>query len=211
MWLGILCGGIVTAFLMSFRVKYALITGIALVSILSWPRNTAVTYFPHGEDGDSRFEFFKQVVSFHPHPEDAQCLEWNVGQHGSQFALALFTFLYVDIIDATATLYSMVRFCGVVDPKDGDFPDPPLRTARMLLVSRSDRCSVVLRSLLLLKVVLDRRGRSHRAHCHGHGHLLPVLHLLRPHIRIHPPLGDGVHLGSGQYRFWSALDALFSR
>jgi AGZA family xanthine/uracil permease-like MFS transporter len=49
-------------------------------------------------------------------------LDWNLGEHGSQFALALLTFLYVDIIDATATLYSMVRFCGVVDPRDGDFP-----------------------------------------------------------------------------------------
>ena len=36
MW-AIFGGGIVTAFLMSFRVKYALIVGIALVSILSWP------------------------------------------------------------------------------------------------------------------------------------------------------------------------------
>ena len=122
MWLGILCGGIVTAFLMSFRVKYALITGIALVSILSWPRNTAVTYFPHNQDGDARFDFFKQVISFHPIGKTLNALEWNVGAHGSQFALALFTFLYVDIIDATATLYSMVRFCGVVDPNDGDFP-----------------------------------------------------------------------------------------
>lgn len=49
-------------------------------------------------------------------------LDWQFTTEGSQFALALFTFLYVDIIDATATLYSMVRFCGVVDPKDGDFP-----------------------------------------------------------------------------------------
>lgn len=40
----------------------------------------------------------------------------------SQFVLALFTFLYVDIVDATATLYSMVRFCGVINPGDGDFP-----------------------------------------------------------------------------------------
>lgn len=37
MWTAIFGGGIVTAFLMSFRVKYALIVGIALVSILSWP------------------------------------------------------------------------------------------------------------------------------------------------------------------------------
>ena len=49
-------------------------------------------------------------------------LDWHFTTEASQFALALFTFLYVDIIDATATLYSMVRFCGVVNPKDGDFP-----------------------------------------------------------------------------------------
>jgi AGZA family xanthine/uracil permease-like MFS transporter len=122
MWLGIMCGGIVTAFLMSFRVKYALIAGIALVSILSWPRNTSITYFPNTPEGNDRFNFFKQVVTFHPIENTLNALDWDVGKYGSQFALALFTFLYVDIIDATATLYSMVRFCGVVDPKDGDFP-----------------------------------------------------------------------------------------
>lgn len=49
-------------------------------------------------------------------------LDWAFEAPASQFALALFTFLYVDIIDATATLYSMVRFCGVVRDSDGDFP-----------------------------------------------------------------------------------------
>ena len=49
-------------------------------------------------------------------------IDWSFDASASHFALALFTFLYVDIVDATATLYSMVRFCSVVDPKDGDFP-----------------------------------------------------------------------------------------
>lgn len=85
-------------------------------------RNTAITYFPHTEEGNSRYEFFKHVVSFHPIKHTLAKLDWDLSANGSQFALALFTFLYVDIIDATATLYSMVRFCGVVDPKNGDFP-----------------------------------------------------------------------------------------
>lgn len=34
----------------------------------------------------------------------------------------MFTMLYVDIIDTTATLYSMARFSGVVNPETGDFP-----------------------------------------------------------------------------------------
>jgi adenine/guanine/hypoxanthine permease len=48
--------------------------------------------------------------------------DWDVTAAGRHFALALFTFLYVDIIDASATLYSMARFSGVVDPETGDFP-----------------------------------------------------------------------------------------
>ncbi|KAI1012405.1 hypothetical protein LB504_012803 [Fusarium proliferatum] len=122
LWVAVFCGGIVTAFLMAFRVKYALILGIALVSVLSWPRNTPITYFPHTDEGDSRFDFFSQVVMWHPIERTLNQLDWSFGGSASQFALALFTFLYVDIIDATATLYSMVRFCGVVNPRDGDFP-----------------------------------------------------------------------------------------
>lgn len=37
MWLGITGGGIVTAYLMAYRVKSAMIVGILLVSIVSWP------------------------------------------------------------------------------------------------------------------------------------------------------------------------------
>ncbi|KAF4980625.1 hypothetical protein FDECE_17841 [Fusarium decemcellulare] len=122
LWVAVFAGGIVTAFLMAFRIKYALIIGIALVSILSWPRNTSITYFPYTPEGDSRFEFFKQVVVWHPMEKTLNQLEWAFDAPASQFALALFTFLYVDIIDATATLYSMVRFCGVMNPRDGDFP-----------------------------------------------------------------------------------------
>ncbi|KAF4964825.1 hypothetical protein FSARC_7287 [Fusarium sarcochroum] len=122
LWVAVFCGGIVTAFLMAFRIKYALVIGIALISVLSWPRNTPITYFPHTPEGDSRFDFFKQVVVWHPIERTLNQLDWSFGESASQFALALFTFLYVDIIDATATLYSMVRFCGVVNPRDGDFP-----------------------------------------------------------------------------------------
>jgi AGZA family xanthine/uracil permease-like MFS transporter len=39
--------------------------GILLVSIISWPRTTPVTLFPHTAVGDSNFDFFKKVVAFH--------------------------------------------------------------------------------------------------------------------------------------------------
>jgi adenine/guanine/hypoxanthine permease len=85
-------------------------------------RNTTFTYFPHTQAGDDMFDFFKQVIAFHPIQHTLAAQDWNIAGAGGHFALALFTFLYVDIIDATATLYSMARFSGVVDPDTGDFP-----------------------------------------------------------------------------------------
>ncbi|KAL2074555.1 hypothetical protein VTL71DRAFT_8333 [Oculimacula yallundae] len=122
LWIGIMGGGVLTAFLMSYRIKSAIIIGIAFVSVISWPRNTTFTFFPHTEAGDSKFNFFKKVVAFHPIQNTFVAQDWNVAAAGGHFALALATFLYVDIIDATATLYSMARFSGVVDPESGDFP-----------------------------------------------------------------------------------------
>ncbi|KAL8300676.1 hypothetical protein RB593_010151 [Gaeumannomyces tritici] len=121
MWLGIF-GGLLTAWLMAFRVRSAIIIGVAAVSILSWPRNTSISYFPHTEEGDSRFEFFSRIVEFHPIKHTLSAQEWDLTGKGARFMIALVTFLYVDIIDCTATLYSMARFCGKVDEKDGDFP-----------------------------------------------------------------------------------------
>ena len=122
LWLGIFCGGVFTAFLMMYRVKGAIIAGIFLVSIISWPRDSPVTYFPHTPAGDASFDFFKKVVTFHPIKKVLVAQDWDIGgEHAGQFALALITFLYVDILDATGTLYSMARFCGAIDEDTGDF------------------------------------------------------------------------------------------
>lgn len=121
MWVGIMCGGVLTTFLMIYRVKGAVIIGILLVSIISWPRNTPVTYFPHNPIGDDSFSFFKEVVAFHPIKSTLNVQDWNIGSYGKQFGLAMITFLYVDILDATGTLYSMARFAGLMDPVTQDF------------------------------------------------------------------------------------------
>ena len=68
------------------------------------------------------FDFFKTVVGFHPIQKVLQANYWSVSSDPAQFVLALFTFLYVDILDCTATLYSMARFAGVADTEKGDFP-----------------------------------------------------------------------------------------
>ncbi|KAF9895329.1 hypothetical protein FE257_000233 [Aspergillus nanangensis] len=121
MWIGIFCGGFLTAFLMLYRVKGAVIMGILLVSIISWPRPTPVTYFPHTELGDSMFDFFKRVVTFHPIKHTLVAQDWDISSHGAQFGLAFITFLYVDILDTTGTLYSMARFAGTIDERTQDF------------------------------------------------------------------------------------------
>jgi len=107
---------------MLYKTKSAIVIGILVVSIISWPRDTSFTYFPHTEDGDNRFEFFKKVVTFHPIKHTLNAIDWDITKAGSHFTLALFTLLYVDICDTTGTLYSMARFAGVVDLATGEFP-----------------------------------------------------------------------------------------
>ena len=109
-------------------------------------RNTPFTYFPHNEDGDSRFEFFKHIVYFHPIHGTLVAQDWNIAGADRHFVLALFTFLYVDIIDASATLYSMARFSGVVNTETGDFPRSTLAycsDAAMISIGSLFGCSPV--------------------------------------------------------------------
>jgi AGZA family xanthine/uracil permease-like MFS transporter len=122
MWLGIFCGGIFTAFLMMYRVKGAIIAGILLVSFISWPRDTPVTFFPRTTQGNNSFDFFKKVIAFHPIKKVLVAQDWYItGENAGQFAVALVTFLYVDILDCTGTLYSMARYCGAIDEDTQDF------------------------------------------------------------------------------------------
>jgi len=106
---------------MLYRVKGAIIAGILLVSIISWPRGTAVTYFPYTPLGDDAFDFFKKVVAFSPIKHTLGVLDFDISGYGGQFGLAFISFLYVDILDATGTLYSMARFGGFLDERTQDF------------------------------------------------------------------------------------------
>ncbi|KII84775.1 hypothetical protein PLICRDRAFT_179116 [Plicaturopsis crispa FD-325 SS-3] len=118
-WLGVFIGGFLTVLLMVYRIKGAMLIGIFLTSIISWPRPTSVTYFPHTEAGDELFAFFKQVVTFHPLGVVGNVLDYNYGKGKVWYALV--TFLYVDILDTTGTLYSMAKFAGLRDPVTMDF------------------------------------------------------------------------------------------
>ncbi|KAF8151727.1 xanthine/uracil permease [Crassisporium funariophilum] len=119
MWLGIFVGGIFTLLLMMYRVRGAILIGIVLTSIISWPRPTSVTYFPHTVAGDALFDYFKQVVTFHKLTKVGNALDYHYGNGKVWYALV--TFLYVDILDTTGTLYSMAKFAGLRDPVTLDF------------------------------------------------------------------------------------------
>ncbi|CAE6412824.1 unnamed protein product [Rhizoctonia solani] len=119
MWLGIFVGGIFTTLLLLYRVRGAIIIGILLVSIISWPRTTSVTLFPHTAVGDSNFDFFKKVVTFHKLEKIGNALDYNYAK--GHVWIALITFLYVDLFDTTGTLYSMAKFSGVINPRTRDF------------------------------------------------------------------------------------------
>ncbi|PPQ66694.1 hypothetical protein CVT26_009554 [Gymnopilus dilepis] len=119
MWLGIFTGGIFTLLLMMYRVRGAILLGILLTAIISWPRPTPVTYFPHTVAGDALFDFFKKVVTFHKLEKVGNVIDYNYGK--GKVWYALITFLYVDILDTTGTLYSMAKFAGLRDPVTFDF------------------------------------------------------------------------------------------
>ncbi|KAF9329312.1 hypothetical protein BG006_007575 [Podila minutissima] len=117
-WMGVL-GLFLISILVLFQVKGAILIGILFVAVISWFRNTEVTYFPHDPIGDSRFDYFKQVVSFHTIQKTLGVMHFDLGS--GEFWLSLITFLYVDILDTTGTMFSMAQFAGFMDPKTGDF------------------------------------------------------------------------------------------
>jgi len=119
MWLGVFLGGFLTVLLMLYRIKGSILIGIVLVSVISWPRPTPITYFPHTVAGDALFDYFKKVVTFHPLTKVGNAIDYHYGNARVWYALV--TFLYVDILDTTGTLYSMAKFAGLRDPVTLDF------------------------------------------------------------------------------------------
>ncbi|XP_050211264.1 adenine/guanine permease AZG1 [Mercurialis annua] len=113
LWLGIV-GFVIIAYCLVKNIKGAIIYGIVFVTAVSWFRNTSVTAFPDTVAGNSAYEYFKKVVDVHVIKSTAGALSFkSIGK--GYFWEALITFLYVDILDTTGTLYSMARFAGFLD------------------------------------------------------------------------------------------------
>ncbi|KAL7542897.1 hypothetical protein ACHAXR_012777 [Thalassiosira sp. AJA248-18] len=116
LWLGIL-GMMIIAIALAYKSKLSFIYGIAFVTIVSWFRGTAVTYFPDDPAGNARFDYFKKVV-------DVTGLDLLLAPFTSDLAnagIALFTMLYVDFLDTSGTLLGIVNSMGLID-EEGNFP-----------------------------------------------------------------------------------------
>jgi len=103
-WMGIL-GMMIMAIMLAYKQNSAFICGIGLVTITSWFRYTAITYFPDTEAGDDRFDYFSQVVAVSPLNKLVTPFTTDLAGSG----LAIFTMLYVDLLDTSVRLFS--AFC----------------------------------------------------------------------------------------------------
>jgi len=119
-WIGIV-GTLMMIILLAYKVRSSFIIGIAFVTFISWIPNTAVTYFGEDALGQSRYDYFKNVVS-------VEKLDMITGKYdfgaanGGDFGVALVTLLYVDFLDTSGTLLAIVSSMGLVD-EEGDFPN----------------------------------------------------------------------------------------
>ncbi|KAL2555845.1 Adenine/guanine permease AZG1 [Forsythia ovata] len=137
-WLGVI-GFVIIAYCLVKNIKGAMIYGIIFVTAVSWFRNTKVTAFPNTPTGNSSYKYFKKVVDIHKIETTAAALSFkSIGK--AYFWEALITFLYVDILDTTGTLYSMARFAGFTD-SHGDFEG-------QYFAFMSDASAIVVGSLL---------------------------------------------------------------
>lgn len=117
-WLGIV-GLIIISYCLMKKVKGAMIYGILFVTLISWIRDTQVTYFPNTLQGNQSFQYFKKIVDVHRIESTAGAFSFAEFKK-TELWVALVTFLYVDLLDTTGTLYSMAKFAGFVDEK-GEF------------------------------------------------------------------------------------------
>ncbi|KAK9811846.1 hypothetical protein WJX72_011125 [[Myrmecia] bisecta] len=110
-WLG-LSGLILIGILMSRSVKGSIMCGILFVTIVAWIPNTKASYLGANTSipgGEARLAYFKHVVDVPNLSKTGAAISF-AGFTNGQLWIALITFLYVDFLDATGTLFSMANF-----------------------------------------------------------------------------------------------------
>ncbi|KAI4302650.1 hypothetical protein MLD38_038370 [Melastoma candidum] len=138
LWLG-LVGFMLMAYFIVKNKKGAMIYGIIFVTVISWFRNTAVTAFPNTELGNSAYNYFKKIIDVHSIKNTAGALSFKDAKK-FDFWVIVATFLYIDVLEATGTLFSMAKFAGMTDD-NGTFEG-------QYFAFMADAASIVVGSLL---------------------------------------------------------------
>lgn len=145
-WLGIFGGGLMVLLMMK-NVRASILYGVVFVTIIAWIPGHSASYFGSTSQipgGEEREDYFKKVVTLPNVGPTALALEFSALATANAWT-ALITFLYLDFLDATSTMFSMARLMsasipGFLDEK-GHWP----RQAMCLLM---DGASIVIGSLL---------------------------------------------------------------
>lgn len=114
-WLGMV-GLAVTCYGLMKDVKGSMIYGILIVTVISWIRGTAVTFFPYNKEGDANFDYFKKAVDFHTIQSTAGAISFTHFNR-KEVWVALLVNLYVDLLASTGVLYTMAEVGDFTDEK----------------------------------------------------------------------------------------------
>ncbi|GAB4816680.1 hypothetical protein N2152v2_003726 [Parachlorella kessleri] len=117
MWLGI-AGGVLMAVLLFAGVKGSLVIGIVFVTVISWIPNHSASYLGEASairGGEYRLQYFKKVVAVPSLDLTGLAWDWSAFNNGHLW-VALFTFLYIDLLDCTGSLLSMARLMDYFVP-----------------------------------------------------------------------------------------------
>eukprot|EP00891_Asterochloris_glomerata_P006365 jgi/Astpho2/6365/e_gw1.00091.6.1_t len=137
LWLG-LAGLAIIAVLMQRNVKGAIMVGILFVTIISWIPGHAASYLG-SRGGEERLQYFKHVVAAPRIYNTGAVFDFSGFTTGDLW-IALITFLYIDFLDLTGTLYAILPAAGFIRP-DKTFP-------RMTIAYCTDGFSSVVGSLM---------------------------------------------------------------
>lgn len=83
--------------------------GVLFATIISWIPGSSVSFLTDATPGGAeRFEYFRRVVDVPNPTKTSLLLNWDGLRNGDAW-VALVTFLYLDFLDATGTLFTMAR------------------------------------------------------------------------------------------------------
>ncbi|WIA31315.1 hypothetical protein OEZ86_002217 [Tetradesmus obliquus] len=144
MWLGIWAGVLIVV-LTYYEVKAGIMYGVLFATLVSWIPGSTVSYLTDATPGGAeRFDYFRRVVDVPNPSKTALALQWSALKNGDAW-VALITFLYLDFLDATGTLFTMARLINENVP---GFIDDKARFPRRLITLCVDGVAILIGSLL---------------------------------------------------------------